>query len=161
MDDRLAEHIARLFHRDPVPTYEGEFIEEQINDNELVSHFENLQSTNWNSLRFKPPPSQDSTIGWRVEFRTLDIQLTDFENTCLIVVMGLLTNVINHFDVDFILPVTMCDENMKRAHLRDAILNQKFWFKKNCIRDKNNFTKNNLGDFDYKYSKSEQEEVLE
>lgn len=38
-----------------------------------VSHFENLQSTNWNSLRFKSPPSVDSDIGWRVEFRPLDI----------------------------------------------------------------------------------------
>lgn len=28
LDDRLAEHVARLFTRDPVPAYEGEFIEE-------------------------------------------------------------------------------------------------------------------------------------
>jgi hypothetical protein len=26
IDDRLAEHIARLFVRDPVPSYEGEHI---------------------------------------------------------------------------------------------------------------------------------------
>ena len=37
------------------------------------SHFENLQSTNWNSLRFKNPPTDDSNIGWRVEFRPMDI----------------------------------------------------------------------------------------
>ena len=73
IDSRLAEHIARLFARDPLPAYEGEFIDEQIDDNDLVAHFENVQSTNWNSLRFKPPPSQDSKIGWRVEFRTMDI----------------------------------------------------------------------------------------
>ena len=73
IDVRLAEHIARLFARDPVPSYEGEFMEEQIDDKDLVSHFENLQSTNWNSLRFKPPPSHTSKIGWRVEFRTMDI----------------------------------------------------------------------------------------
>lgn len=64
----------------------------------------------------------------------MDIQLTDFENTSLIVTMGLITNVINHFNVDFILPVTMADENMKRAHFRDALLNQKFWFKTDCLR---------------------------
>ena len=52
----------------------------------------------------------------------MDIQITDFENTCLIVMMGLITNVINHFDVDFIIPITKSDENMKRAHYRDAIL---------------------------------------
>lgn len=64
----------------------------------------------------------------------MDIQLTDFENTSLIVTMGLITNVINHFNVDFILPVTLADENMKRAHFRDALLNQKFWFKTDCLR---------------------------
>ena len=67
-------------------------------------------------MRFKPPPSQNSSIGWRVEFRTMDIQLTDFENTCLIVALGLIVNVINHFDVNFIIPITLADENMKRAH---------------------------------------------
>lgn len=131
--------MARLFTRDPVPAYEGEFIEEQIDDTDLVSHFENLQSTNWNSLRFKPPPSQQSEIGWRVEFRTMDIQLTDFENTCLIVAIGLIVNMINHYDVDFIIPITLADENMKRAHYRDAILDQKFWFNTNSIK-KSNFT---------------------
>jgi len=122
IDERLSEHVAKLFVRDPVPAYEGEFLEDQIDDTQITSHFENIQSTNWNSLRFKPPPGQDSKIGWRVEFRTMDIQITDFENTCLIVMMGLITNVINHFDVDFIIPITMSDENMKRAHYRDAIL---------------------------------------
>lgn len=29
---------------------------------------QNIQSTNWQSLRFKPPPP-NSDIGWRVEFR--------------------------------------------------------------------------------------------
>lgn len=123
IDDRLAEHIARMFFRDPVPAYEGEFIEEQINDDEITMHFENIQSTNWNSMRFKPPPSQSSKIGWRVEFRPLDIQLTDFENTCFIVLMGLITNVINHFDVNFMLPISKSDANMERAHHRDALLN--------------------------------------
>ena len=63
-------------------------------------------------MRFKPPPSKDSKIGWRVEFWTMDIQLTDFENTCLIVLLGLITNVCNHYDVDFILPITMVDINL-------------------------------------------------
>lgn len=53
----------------------------------------------------------------------MDIQLTDFENTCLIVMLGLITNVINHFDVDFILPISYADANMERAHYRDALLN--------------------------------------
>ena len=65
----------------------------------------------------------------------MDIQITDFENTCLIVLMGLITNMINHFDVDFIIPITLSDQNMQRAHFRDAILTQKFWFNTNCFPD--------------------------
>ena len=53
----------------------------------------------------------------------MDIQLTDFENTCLIVTLGLIVNMINHFDVNFIMPVSMVDQNMDRAHKRDGILN--------------------------------------
>lgn len=87
-------------------------MEDQIDDDSIASHFENLQSTNWNSMRFKPPPSASSNIGFRVEFRTLDIQLTDFENTCLVVLLGLIVDVLNYFDVNFLLPVSMCDENM-------------------------------------------------
>lgn len=73
LSDKLAVHVAALFSRDPVPMYEGELIDDQIDDNTMTMHFENLQSTNWNSLRFKPPPNQSSKVGWRVEFRTLDI----------------------------------------------------------------------------------------
>ena len=36
IDDRLAEHVARLFHRDPVPSYEGEYFEDQIDDDGIV-----------------------------------------------------------------------------------------------------------------------------
>lgn len=57
ISDRLARHVAKLFTRDPIPMYEGELLEEQIDDNTMTMHFENIQSTNWNSLRFKPPPS--------------------------------------------------------------------------------------------------------
>lgn len=34
--------------------------------------FQNIQSTNWQSLRFKPPPPK-SDIGWRVEFRVCEV----------------------------------------------------------------------------------------
>ena len=53
----------------------------------------------------------------------MDIQLTDFENSALTIFVGMVANIVNHFDVDFVLPITLVDENMKRAHIRDAILN--------------------------------------
>lgn len=73
-------------------------------------------------MRFKPPPSLESKIGWRVEFRTMDIQLTDFENSAFIVLLGMINNVINHFDLDFIMPISKIDKNMERAHYKDALL---------------------------------------
>ena len=87
------------------------------------SHFENIQSSNWNSLRFKPPPSPDSEIGFRVEFRSLDIQMTDYENAALSVLVTLLVRVIGRYDVNFIIPVSKVDDNLRRAGERDAYLN--------------------------------------
>ena len=59
----------------------------------------------------------------------MDIQLTDFENTALTVMVGMLANIINTFDLDFVLPISLVDENMKRAHLRDGLTGVKFWWK--------------------------------
>jgi len=43
--------------------------------------------------------------------------------------VGMIANIVNTFDIDFIVPITMVDENMKRAHLRDAASQVKFWWK--------------------------------
>lgn len=96
-----------------MPVYSNELDFSKIDDGEETCHFENFASTNWNSLRFKPPPSCDSPIGWRVEFRTLDLQITDFENAAMVVLLGMIINVINNFDVDFIMPISKIDLNME------------------------------------------------
>jgi glutamate--cysteine ligase catalytic subunit len=103
-------------------------------------------------MRFKPPPSLASPIGWRVEFRTMDIQLTDFENASLIVLLSMITNIINHFDLDFIMPLSKVDENMDRAHRRDAASTQKFWFKINMLPTGKCYRYNILEQSDYQYS---------
>ena len=41
----------------------------------------------------------------------------------------MIANVINTFDLDYVLPVSLVDENMKRAHNRDGLLQTKFWWK--------------------------------
>lgn len=104
-------------------------------------------------MRFKPPPSIDSKIGWRVEFRTMDIQVTDFENSALLVVISMLYNILNHFDVNFMMHISKIDENMERAHKKDAYFKEKFWFRTNIlptgkcykwnIMDKTDFTQSN------------------
>ena len=56
-------------------------------------------------MRFKPPPP-DSTLGWRVEFRPLDVQITDFENAAFVVFVILLTRTILSFNLNFYVPIT-------------------------------------------------------
>ena len=100
-------------------------------------------------MRFKPPPSVDSKIGWRVEFRTMDIQMTDFENSALIVTLGMILNVINNYDVNLIMPISKIDENMERAHIVDGVLTQKFWFKSNIVSTNSDYRVNKLKSTDY------------
>lgn len=127
MDDLLATHFAHLFIRDPIVVF-NEDLEEL--DLTKADHFENLQSTNWQHMRFKPPPP-GSDIGWRVEFRPMEIQITDFENAAFSIFIVLITRAILSFNLNFYMPITRVSENMETAHIRDAVSTQKFWFRKN------------------------------
>ena len=129
VDELLANHIAHLFIRAPLVIFK-----ERINQNDAVDsdHFENIQSTNWQHMRFKPPPP-GSSIGWRVEFRCMEIQITDSENAAFAIFIVLVTRVILSFGLDFYIPISKVEEGMARAHIRDAVNNQKFWFRRNIF----------------------------
>ena len=129
MDYQLATHFAHLFIRDPIVIFAEDL---QQLDLSKTDHFENIQSTNWQHMRFKPPPA-DNSIGWRVEFRPMEIQITDFENAAFAVFMVLITRVILSFDLNFYIPIVKVDENMETAHARDAVLERQFWFRKNLF----------------------------
>lgn len=125
----LADHLSHLFIRDPIVVF-SEMIDQ---DDELsADHFENIQSTNWQTVRFKPPPPE-STIGWRVEFRSMEIQITDYENAAFSIFINLLTRAILSLGLNFYMPLSKVDENMLIAHKRGAVLDQKFWFRKNVL----------------------------
>ena len=127
MDSLLATHFAHLFIRDPIVIFAEDLRELDLSK---TDHFENLQSTNWQHIRFKPPPAGND-IGWRVEFRPMEIQVTDFENAAFSVFMVLITRAILSFDLNFYIPIPKVDENMETAHARNAVLEKKFWFRKN------------------------------
>src|SRR3569833_389797 len=126
MDERLATHFAHLFIRDPIVIFSEDL---KALDLSKADHFENLQSTNWQHMRFKPPPP-DNNIGWRVEFRPMEIQVTDFENAAFAVFIVLVTRAILSFDLNFYIPIAKVDENMQTAHARDAVLNRAFHFRR-------------------------------
>jgi len=129
VDERLATHVAHLFIRDPLVIF-GERI--KVDDAETSEHFENIQSTNWQTMRWKPPPPH-TPMGWRVEFRPMEVQFSDLENAAYTVVVMLCARVILFFDLSLYIPLSKVDENMTRAHERDAVLRQKFFFRKNLI----------------------------
>uniref|UniRef100_A0A673B4K1 Glutamate--cysteine ligase n=1 Tax=Sphaeramia orbicularis TaxID=375764 RepID=A0A673B4K1_9TELE len=130
IDKLLAQHIAHLFIRDPLSVFEEKI---HLDDENESDHFENLQSTNWQTMRFKPPPP-NSDIGWRVEFRPMEVQLTDFENAAYVVFVVLLTRVILSYKLDFLIPLSKVDENMKVAQKRNAVQEGMFYFRKDIFK---------------------------
>ncbi|XP_032514571.1 glutamate--cysteine ligase catalytic subunit [Danaus plexippus] len=126
IDHPLAIHVAHLFIRDTVSLFSEKVHQDDEND---TDHFENIQSTNWQTMRFKPPPP-NSPIGWRVEFRPCDAQLTDFENAAYVCFVVLLTRVILTYNLKFVMPISKVDENMQRAQRRGACASQRFWWRR-------------------------------
>ena len=162
IDFSIARHIAHLFTRDPLVIFDDEIV---VDDTKTTAHFDNIQSTNWNSVRWKPPPlpklSQEemqlgaasasssqakpaSHIGWRTEFRTMEISLTDFENAAYTIFTILITRVILAFDLTLYIPISNLDENMRRAHKMNSALKEKFYFRKDMApKDDTNECKTN------------------
>ena len=125
LDEVLAQHVAHMFIRDPLVIFDQAI---EIDNQHRSDHFESIQSTNWQTVRFKPPPP-NSNIGWRVEFRIMDISPTPFENAAMSVFVALLTRAIMKYDLVFYTKMSLVDENMGRAHIRDPCT-QKYAFRK-------------------------------
>ena len=122
IDELLSKHIAHLFIRDPIVIF-SELVDQD--DSKSTDHFEvwsnlatlyaghiltrlvpqNIQSTNWQTLRFKPPPP-NSPIGWRVEFRSMEVQMTDFENAAFAVFIVLLSRAIMSMNINLYIPIS-------------------------------------------------------
>lgn len=110
VDWRMAEHVASLLMRDPILSYEA--------DDDSPSDFENIQSSNWRSMRFKFPDKNAgrSHGGFRVETRVMEVQATAFENTAFIYFNFLLSRAIAEYKCNFYIPLSLVDENFLRAN---------------------------------------------
>lgn len=131
MDHRLADHFAHLFARDPLMIFSRDV---ELDRPESTAVFQAIQGTTYPTVRFKAPPSPQSDIGWRVEFRPMEIQMTDFENSAFAIFMTLLSRTILHFDLNLYMPISTVDENMEKAHGRDSVNHQRFNFRANPLR---------------------------
>lgn len=132
IDEKMINHLGFLFSRDALVIYKDKI---NLDNSQTTAHFENIQSTNWNSMRLKLPPSPDSTIGWRVEFRVMEIQLTDDENAAFSILISIFVRMLyeDWFNLNLYIPMSMNEENFRRANKKDAILNEKFYFRTNIF----------------------------
>jgi len=130
VDAVLARHVAHLLVRDPMMVFNDRL---DVDDEQEADHWEQLQGTNWGSVRFKPPPcasnSADCSLGWRVEFRTPEVQITDFENAAIVSVIRLLAEVIIDEKWDLTIPISCCNANDKVSSVRGAATSGRFWFR--------------------------------
>lgn len=133
LDDKLLDHYAYLFVRDNLCVFKGT-IEHEINLNE-TKLFEAIQSSNWNDVRLKPPPSLDSPIGWRVEFRSMDVQLNGELTFLFCHSIQILSRILvtMHNELNFYIPISKVDQNFARASQVNAAVNQKFYFRTNIF----------------------------
>ena len=131
LSNNLAIHFCNLLIRDPLVIFSEKI---NITDENDMSHFENINSTNWNSLRFKIPRATDKDLCFKVEVRPLDLEITPFENTAMITLILLLYGMILRMECDFIIPISLVDENFERAYQNDAINKKKFWWRVNSFK---------------------------
>uniref|UniRef100_A0A1I8F5X2 Glutamate--cysteine ligase n=1 Tax=Macrostomum lignano TaxID=282301 RepID=A0A1I8F5X2_9PLAT len=97
VEPSLSRHLAHLFIRDPSDTEESD-------------HFENIQSTNWQSMRFKPPQPTLLLAGVIAAY---------------VVFIVLLTRVLLTLQIDLLMPISKRDavkrqNSSSRAHCYDT-----------------------------------------
>ncbi len=145
ISENLATHFCNLLVRDPLVIFDKKI---NITDKNDMTHFENINSSNWNSLRFKLPRPADHDFSYKIEIRTCDLQITPFENTSIIHLIINLYNIIVKNKCNFIIPITKVDENYENGYHMDAINSKKFWWRVNSF-DSSSIDNINNDSFNY------------
>ncbi|ORM40516.1 Glutamate--cysteine ligase [Babesia sp. Xinjiang] len=129
IDRVMARHFAYIMARDPLVAFHEDL--DAVDTHNTDSHFEAFQSTNWNTVRFKPPPLQAGgsyPIPWRVEFRCCEAQLRDRESACIVAVIALTVRVLLKERWNLYMPMSLVHQNMDASDAQDAIKDHKFYF---------------------------------
>lgn len=128
MDYVMATHYAAILSRDPI-MLTSQDVDKKTYDRNDTNVLDKFQGAVWPTVRLKPPPSDiEGGPGWRVEFRPMEIQMTDFDNAAFTVFMVLVVRAISHYHINLYVPLDQVNESMESAQLRDAVLGQRVWF---------------------------------
>ena len=127
-DTRLLNHYAYLFVRECLTIFDSK----KIKNTKNTYDFETIQSSNWNDVRFKPPGSFESKLGWLMEFRSMDSPLTSKEKAALIYFFTMIQRICvdEKLRVSFYVPISSVDKNFDVAISRNSITEGKFIFRK-------------------------------
>lgn len=155
ISDNLSKHFCNLLVRDPLVVFDKKI---NITDEQDMSHFESINSSNWNSLRFKLPRPADHDFSYKIEVRTCDLQITPFENICMIHLVMILYHIFMKNLYNFVIPITKVDENFEKAYKIDGINTEKFWWRVNCF-DKNSINNLNSTDANFNYEEDAQKNI--
>ena len=133
MQTPLANHFANMFIRDPLIVYKENL--ENLDEQDTMA-FQLFNSSNWRPLRIKPPPlkcnqPETNRIGWCIEFRPTELQMTNFENAAFASFVILLARTVAALKLNFLINISKVDTNMSRAQQRNACMSQKFYFRQN------------------------------
>ncbi|RAH44307.1 glutamate--cysteine ligase [Aspergillus brunneoviolaceus CBS 621.78] len=126
MDEPLAHHFATVLSRDPIIVSREDIEQFDASDTGL---FDMLYNSVWQHVRLKPPLC-NSGPGWRVEFRPMEVQLTDHDNAAFSIFIYLLSRAITAFHLNLYIPIDKLSDSMERAQKRNAALDQKIWFRR-------------------------------
>lgn len=157
-DSRLINHFGYLFTREnlillendletlrngkpkqnPETWIESAKLEENPHALSSTRNFEIVQSTNWNNMRFKPASNFETKNSWLVEFRPMDAPITAREKFYFTIFSTVFQRIITDpkLKTNFYIPITYTDKNMSRGILRNAVKEQKFFFRRYFYGDK-------------------------
>jgi glutamate--cysteine ligase catalytic subunit len=136
LDPVLARYLATICLRDPL------YLEAKDGNPDEVTpeavHL-SLMASFWSHIRLKIPEPNSPQHGWRVEFRPMELQPTEFANAALLLFLNLLKQTFSWLgpEVNLWMPLKLVEENMERAHARNAVIEKRFWFPKNPLQDVN------------------------
>ena len=105
IDEDLLNHVAYNLVRQAIHLTDESMLDQKEDSTDM---FELFNGSNWNDLRFKPPPSLDSDIGWRVEFRSMDAQVNPEQNFlfchAVLILFRLVTD--SSLNLNFMVPIS-------------------------------------------------------
>lgn len=85
----------------------------------------------WPRVRLKLPDSDDCEMGWRVDFRPMEVQLIDFANAAILIFLDLITQLLqDQGALDLQQPLGKVRETVDRAHGRNPIVEGRIRFPK-------------------------------